>query len=89
MAVRLDCFLDKPTNKYGLAFKTQCERRLQFFKEGKIPEKNIDVMNKIKMQLAIEEEEEDEDEDVDIAKEDDDIQLEFSLFIYVLFVVIL
>ena len=76
MAVRLDCFLDKPTNVYGVAFKNQVEQRLTFFKEGKVPEKNIDVMNKIKMQLQIDEEEE---EDVDLDK-DEDIDLEFSLF---------
>eukprot|EP00483_Globobulimina_turgida_P002643 UN02647 len=61
MAVRLDCFLDKPTDLYGKAFRDQVEERLAFFKEGKVPSKNIDVMNKVRMQLDIEEMEEDVD----------------------------
>eukprot|EP01083_Nonionella_stella_P078786 215813_1 len=60
MAVRLDCFLDRPTNAYGVAFRQQVEERLSFFKDGKVPNKNIDVMEKIKMQLEIEQEDEDD-----------------------------
>eukprot|EP00484_Ammonia_sp_Unknown_P027285 CAMPEP_0197023690 /NCGR_PEP_ID=MMETSP1384-20130603/4351_1 /TAXON_ID=29189 /ORGANISM="Ammonia sp." /LENGTH=652 /DNA_ID=CAMNT_0042451943 /DNA_START=117 /DNA_END=2075 /DNA_ORIENTATION=- len=86
MAVRLDCFLDKPTNVYGVAFRDQVEQRLSFFTSGKVPSKNIEVMNKVKMQIAIDEEEED---DVDMvqdspkehkkkATEDEDIDLEVS-----------
>merc|ERR1712083_1209432 len=62
MAVRLDCFLDIPTNAYGVAFRNQVEERLSFFKDGKVPTKNIEVMNKVKMQRDIDEEES-EDED--------------------------
>merc|ERR1711920_363365 len=70
MAVRLDCFLDKPTNLYGKAFRDQVEERLSFFKDGKVPSKNIEVMNKIRMQIDIDQEDDDEsmeqDEDIDL-----------------------
>eukprot|EP01084_Bolivina_argentea_P054876 100632_1 len=66
MAVRLDCFLDKPTNLYGKAFRDQVEERLAFFKDGKVPNKNIDVMNKIRMQLDIDNEDSDNDNDIQI-----------------------
>merc|ERR1712176_774043 len=61
MAVRLDCFLDKPTNLYGKAFRDQVEERLSFFKDGKVPSKNIEVMNKIRMRLDIDDEDDNED----------------------------
>jgi len=57
MAVRLDCFLDKPTNAYGITFKKQVEDRLNFFKSGKIPDTNESVMHKITQQLKDDEEE--------------------------------
>ncbi|ETO25628.1 hypothetical protein RFI_11508, partial [Reticulomyxa filosa] len=61
MACRLDCFLDNPTNKYGLAFKEQVEQRLQFFKTGKLPETNSSIMGKVRKGI---DEDEDEDEDM-------------------------
>jgi len=51
MACRLDCFLENPTNKYGLAFKEQVEQRLQFFKSGKLPQTNSSVMQKVRKGL--------------------------------------
>merc|ERR1712154_575545 len=78
MAVRLDCFLDIPTNAYGVAFRNQVEERLSFFKDGKVPTKNIEVMNKVKMQRDIDEEEgESDDDDVDMQKTQDiDLEIE-------------
>eukprot|EP00485_Elphidium_margaritaceum_P005741 CAMPEP_0202689416 /NCGR_PEP_ID=MMETSP1385-20130828/4685_1 /ASSEMBLY_ACC=CAM_ASM_000861 /TAXON_ID=933848 /ORGANISM="Elphidium margaritaceum" /LENGTH=669 /DNA_ID=CAMNT_0049344547 /DNA_START=53 /DNA_END=2062 /DNA_ORIENTATION=- len=68
MAVRLDCFMDKPTNVYGIAFRDQVEQRLTFFKDGKVPSKNIDVMTKVRMQLEIDAEEDSDDDDVDLVQ---------------------
>jgi len=78
MAVRLDCFLDVPTNLYGMAFRQQVEERLSFFKDGKVPEKNIDVMTKVRMQRDIDASDDEEDnEDVDMVKTQD-IDLEID-----------
>jgi len=60
MACRLDCFLEQPTNKYGIAFKEQVEQRLQFFKSGKLPETNNSIMEKVRQGL-----------DVDVADDDE------------------
>merc|ERR1712228_407796 len=75
MVVRLDCFLDIPTNAYGVAFRNQVEERLSFFKDGKVPTKNIEVMNKVKMQRDIDEE--DDADDVDM-EQTQDIDLEIE-----------
>jgi len=53
MACRLDCFLENPTNQYGLAFKEQVEQRLQFFKSGKLPDTNAAVMDKVRQGIVI------------------------------------
>ena len=79
MAVRLDCFLDKQTNKYGLAFRDQVEQRLKFFKEGTIPQKNMDVMNKIKLEIDAEAEDEEEEENEDV-----DLELSFIHIIHLI-----
>merc|ERR1712129_479449 len=67
MATRLDCFLDEPTDLYGVAFRQQVEERLLFFKDGKVPENNIDVMTKVKLQLDIDADS-DEDSDIEVSE---------------------
>ncbi|XP_055373831.1 nucleolar protein 56 [Condylostylus longicornis] len=44
IASRIDCFLDNPTNTFGMSLKQQVEDRLKFYETGETPRKNIDVM---------------------------------------------
>ncbi|RKO93802.1 hypothetical protein BDK51DRAFT_36440 [Blyttiomyces helicus] len=44
IACRIDCFLDKPTSKFGELLKEQVEERLRFYEEGVAPRKNAEVM---------------------------------------------
>jgi len=46
LACRIDSFSEVPTDKFGQNFRTQVEERLEFYKSGKTPRKNIDVMQK-------------------------------------------
>jgi len=47
LASRIDSFTDEPTNEYGLELKKQVEERLDFYKTGVAPRKNIDVMKEV------------------------------------------
>jgi len=49
LASRIDCFSDEATDSYGLKLKEQVEERLEFYKSGKAPRKNIDVMREVKV----------------------------------------
>jgi nucleolar protein 56 len=44
IASRLDSFSDTATNVYGLKLRQQVEDRLEFYKSGTTPKKNMDVM---------------------------------------------
>ncbi|KAI9291764.1 Nop-domain-containing protein [Neoconidiobolus thromboides FSU 785] len=44
MASRIDCFIDKPTTKFGEALKKQVENRLEFYEAGATPLKNTETM---------------------------------------------
>lgn len=44
LASRIDCFGETSTNNFGFSFKSQVEERLEFYKSGKAPRKNLDVM---------------------------------------------
>ncbi|CAG8620093.1 9687_t:CDS:2, partial [Funneliformis mosseae] len=46
IASRIDCFIDKPTSKYGEALKNQVEERLGFYEHGTAVSKNMEVINK-------------------------------------------
>jgi len=46
LACRIDSFSEVPTDKFGQNFRSQVEERLEFYKSGKTPRKNIDVMQK-------------------------------------------
>jgi len=46
LACRIDSFSEVPTDKFGQTFRSQVEERLEFYKSGKTPRKNIDVMQK-------------------------------------------
>jgi RNA processing factor Prp31 len=45
IASRIDSFSDIPTNVYGNKLREQVEERLEFYKTGTAPKKNIDVMS--------------------------------------------
>ncbi|KAI8909982.1 hypothetical protein DFJ77DRAFT_433148 [Powellomyces hirtus] len=46
IACRIDCFLDKPTSKFGELLREQVEERVRFYEEGVTPRKNAEVMQK-------------------------------------------
>ncbi|KAJ1557944.1 snoRNP complex protein nop56, partial [Nowakowskiella sp. JEL0078] len=70
IACRIDCFLDKPTTKFGELLKLQVEERLQFYEDGTSPKKNAEVMEQaVKEVLAQFADEEDDDEDMPDAVE--------------------
>ncbi|KAJ3120864.1 snoRNP complex protein nop56 [Physocladia obscura] len=53
IASRIDCFLEKPTSKYGEVLKAQVEERLKFYEDGTTPRKNVDVMGAVVKELAV------------------------------------
>merc|ERR1712083_881055 len=77
MCTRIDCFSDKPTRAYGVAFRQQVEDRTVFIRDGTVPEKNMDVMKRVAQQVEIDNAESsgdekmkgDNDEDSDIETE--------------------
>jgi len=46
LASRIDSFGETVTDKFGENFKSQVEERLEFYKSGKTPRKNQEVMSK-------------------------------------------
>ncbi|KAI8823061.1 uncharacterized protein EV422DRAFT_389925 [Fimicolochytrium jonesii] len=46
IACRIDCFLDKPTSKFGELLREQVDERVRFYEEGVTPRKNAEVMQK-------------------------------------------
>jgi len=44
LASRIDSFADVPSSQFGEVFKKQVEERLEFYKSGAVPRKNVDVM---------------------------------------------
>ncbi|KAJ3400930.1 hypothetical protein CcCBS67573_g03841 [Chytriomyces confervae] len=52
IASRIDCFLEKPTSKYGEVLKAQVEERLKFYEDGSTPRKNTDVMSAVVKELG-------------------------------------
>jgi nucleolar protein 56 len=44
MASRIDCFSETSTDIFGQKLKEQVEERLKFYTDGKLPKKNIEVM---------------------------------------------
>lgn len=55
LASRIDCFGEQESSSYGAKMRDQVEERLEFYKSGKAPRKNIDVMNEA-IKMAQEEE---------------------------------
>jgi RNA processing factor Prp31 len=47
LASRIDSFSDVPTNEFGTQLRAQVEERLEFYKTGVAPRKNIDVMKSV------------------------------------------
>ena len=47
LASRIDCFSDEQSDAYGIKLREQVEERLEFYKTGKAPRKNIDVMREV------------------------------------------
>jgi nucleolar protein 56 len=58
LASRIDSFSDTATDKFGHNFKSQVEERLEFYKSGKTPRKNQEVMAKAITEVNSEEKEE-------------------------------
>lgn len=52
LASRIDCFSDDPSSAYGSKLREQVEERLEFYKSGKAPRKNIDVMKLVAAEEA-------------------------------------
>jgi nucleolar protein 56 len=52
IASRIDCFLDKPTSKFGEALKQQVEDRLRFYETGEAVKPNTDVMKSVMDDLS-------------------------------------
>jgi len=52
LASRIDSFADSPSSAYGIKLREQVEERLEFYKSGKAPRKNIDVMNTVSAEEA-------------------------------------
>ncbi|KAJ1555150.1 snoRNP complex protein nop56 [Cladochytrium tenue] len=44
IASRIDCFLDRPTARFGELLREQLEERLRFYEDGTAPRKNAEVM---------------------------------------------
>ncbi|KAJ3125305.1 snoRNP complex protein nop56 [Nowakowskiella sp. JEL0407] len=65
IASRIDCFLDKPTSKFGELLKQQVEERLQFYEDGTVPKRNAEIMEQaVRDVLQQFDDEDDEDEDM-------------------------
>ncbi len=47
IASRIDAFSDVPTTEFGVKLRDQVEERLEFYKSGKAPRKNVDVMHSV------------------------------------------
>jgi nucleolar protein 56 len=61
LASRIDCFAEEVGNAYGEKLREQVEERLEFYKTGKAPRKNIDVMQEaVKASQAMQDDEEGE-----------------------------
>lgn len=53
LASRIDSFADGATNVYGTKLREQVEERLEFYKTGAAPKKNVDVMSEaVKLDAA-------------------------------------
>eukprot|EP00466_Bigelowiella_natans_P003463 jgi/Bigna1/53699/estExt_Genewise1Plus.C_230045 len=63
IASRVDCFSEDLTDKYGLKLRDQVEERLEFYRTGKTPRKNIDVMAEVAKELESEAKDKSGDED--------------------------
>merc|ERR1712071_52945 len=63
LASRIDCFDESSTDTFGNKLKGQVEERLEFYKTGKAPRKNIEVMQEAVALVAKEEGEEEDAEE--------------------------
>mmetsp|Transcript_17889 Transcript_17889/g.32021 ORF Transcript_17889/g.32021 Transcript_17889/m.32021 type:complete len:499 (+) Transcript_17889:95-1591(+) len=62
IASRVDCFSEELTDKYGLKLRDQVEERLEFYKTGATPRKNLDVMSEVAKELKEERSKMEEDQ---------------------------
>ena len=69
IACRIDCFIDKPTNKFGEFLREQVEERLRFYEDGVAPRKNSVVMAQALKEAGIDMDIDDDDEDEVAPKE--------------------
>lgn len=77
LASRIDCFSDQATPEYGLMLRKQVEERLEFYKTGATPQKNLDVMEAVAKKLrttqengVTAEEESSDDDEMDVDEEE-------------------
>ncbi len=52
IASRVDCFSEVLTSKYGERLRDQVEERLEFYRTGATPRKNLDVMMEVAKEVA-------------------------------------
>ncbi|KAL2916728.1 Nucleolar protein 56 [Polyrhizophydium stewartii] len=69
IASRIDCFLEKPTSKFGELLREQVEERLRFYEEGVTPRKNAEVMAEALKAAGLDMDIDDDDDDDDAADE--------------------
>jgi len=74
LASRIDSFSDNPNPIYGTKLRSQVEERLEFYRTGQAPRKNIDVMHEALQEAEAVEQNEDEhqqiaDQDVEMIDE--------------------
>ncbi|KAJ3219421.1 snoRNP complex protein nop56 [Dinochytrium kinnereticum] len=62
IASRIDCFLDKPTSRFGELLREQVEERLAFYEENTTPRKNAEVMSQAMKEVAAQMDLDDEEE---------------------------
>jgi nucleolar protein 56 len=68
LASRIDCFSEVSTNLFGNKLRDQVEERLEFYKSGKAPRKNLDVMQEAVKEAKLLESDDEEEEHFDDKK---------------------
>jgi RNA processing factor Prp31 len=63
LASRIDCFSEVTTNLFGNKLRDQVEERLEFYKSGKAPRKNLEVMQEAVKEASLLESDNDDDDE--------------------------
>jgi nucleolar protein 56 len=70
LASRIDCFSEVTTNLFGNKLRDQVEERLEFYKSGKAPRKNLEVMQEAVKEASLLESDNDDDDEPKKAKKE-------------------